>query len=100
MSFEKEQAVKIVYSLKAGKKFGKQLKKIDYKDQKRIKQKMEELRNNPRPDGVIRLKEYTDFYRIRIGKYRVIYEIIDSELVILALKVCKREDAYNNLESI
>ncbi len=100
MSSKKEQAAETAYKLKAGKDFQKQFKKIGSEEQKIIRKKIEELKTNPRPEGVRKLKEYTDFYRIRIGKYRVIYEIIDSELIVIALRVSKREDVYKNLDSI
>lgn len=100
VSSKKDQATGTAYRLRADKGFQKQLKKIGSEEQKRIKAKIETLRVNPRPEGVVRLKEYTDFYRIRIGKYRVIYKVIDSELIVIALKVCKREDVYKHLDSI
>ena len=49
----------------------------------RIAVKIEELAENPRPDGVAKMKGSDNEYRIRIGDYRVRYEIHDKELIVL-----------------
>ena len=41
------------------------------------------LADNPRPPGAIKLKGGHNLWRIRVGKYRVIYEIHDDELIVL-----------------
>lgn len=56
--------------------------------------KVQELAENPRPDGVVKLKGYENEYRIRIGDYRVRYEIEDQELTILLLQCKHRKDVY------
>ncbi|MEG5140556.1 MULTISPECIES: type II toxin-antitoxin system RelE family toxin [unclassified Microcoleus] len=52
----------------------------------RIAVKVQQLAENPRPDAVVKLKGYENEYRIRIGDYRVRYEIEDQELTILLLQ--------------
>jgi mRNA-degrading endonuclease RelE of RelBE toxin-antitoxin system len=47
-----------------------------------------------RPDGVVKLKSADNEYRIRIGDYRVRYEIGDEELIILLLQCKHRKDVY------
>jgi mRNA interferase RelE/StbE len=56
--------------------------------------KIQHLAENPRPDGVIKLKGFDNEYRIRIGDYRIRYEINDKELTILLLQCKHRKDAY------
>ena len=51
----------------------------------RIEEKIESLVENPRPDGVVKMKGYNSRYRIRIGDYRVIYDINDRKLLILVV---------------
>jgi len=53
-----------------------------------------QLAENPRPDGVVKLKGADNEYRIRIGDYRVRYEIGDEELIILLLQCKHRKDVY------
>jgi mRNA interferase RelE/StbE len=100
VSQNEEQGVSTQYKIESSKKVQKQLEKIDYTDRERIKKKVRGLGTNPRPNGAEKLKGYTEFYKIRIGKYRVIYEINDSKLLVLVLKVAKRETVYDDLELI
>jgi len=52
------------------------------------------LADDPRPNGVKKLKGYDNTYRVRVGDYRIIYEIKDRELIVLLLSVSHRKDAY------
>ena len=47
-----------------------------------------------RPPGCKRMKGVQDTYRIRIGDYRILYDVDDSENTILVLRVQHRKDAY------
>ncbi len=53
-----------------------------------------DLAKNPRPKGVKKLKA-RDGYRIRVGNYRVIYDIYDAELVIDIITLGHRKDIYD-----
>ena len=51
-----------------------------------------------RPDADIKkLAGYTDRYRLRVGDYRVIYEIVDEQLIILIVGIGHRREAYRAL---
>jgi mRNA interferase RelE/StbE len=58
----------------------------------RIIQHLLDLQAEPRPPGVKKLDPYT--YRIRVGDYRIIYEVQDQLLIVLVLKVGHRRDVY------
>jgi mRNA interferase RelE/StbE len=60
----------------------------------RIAVKIQKFAENPRPDGVVKMKGADNEYRIRIGDYRVRYEINDQELIILLLQCKHRKDIY------
>ena len=83
------------YSLAFKKSVAKDLRNIPNKDVKRILKCIETLCKNPRAEGCIKLSGQ-ERYRIRQGAYRVIYEIQDSELIILVVKVAHRSEAYKN----
>ena len=60
---------------------------------RRILARLGELETNPRPPDVKKLKGRSA-WRIRVGDYRVIYEIHDRELQILVITVGHRRDVY------
>ena len=73
----------------------RQLEKLDTKIQARLKPKIKRLSENPRPHSHIKLKGFENRYRIRVGDYRVIYEIHDDMLLVLIVKVGPRRDIYD-----
>lgn len=72
----------------------KELKKITQLDRVAIVQKIELLKNNPRPIGSAKLKGSVDLFRIRYGDYRVIYQIQNNVLIIIIIKVGHRRGIY------
>jgi len=52
------------------------------------------LGTNPRPAGCVKLAGGDDLWRIRVRQYRVIYQIVDTELIVTIVKVGDRKDVY------
>jgi mRNA interferase RelE/StbE len=71
----------------------KQFEKLPPVDYKAVKQKILNLANNPRPQGYEKLKG-RDGYRVRQGKYRILYTIENDILTIVVLRISHRKDAY------
>ena len=71
----------------------KDLKELPQQDVQRILERIDALRDEPRPQGSVKLsgKEY---YRVRQGNYRIIYEIQDAQLVVIVIKVGHRREVY------
>ena len=53
-----------------------------------------ELEEDPRPTGCKKLKGSDEYWRIRVGDYRIIYSIFDVVLTIEVIRVSHRKDAY------
>jgi uncharacterized protein len=53
-----------------------------------------QLGQKPRPDGVTKMKGEENTYRLRVKKYRIIYEIRDEQLIVLVIKVGHRREGY------
>lgn len=62
--------------------------------QRRIVSAVEELADDPRPVGAIKLTGEENAWRIRVGDYRIIYEIHDGRLIVLVVRVGHRRDIY------
>jgi mRNA interferase RelE/StbE len=71
----------------------KRLDELEVPLRRRILQAIGKLADNTRPPGCKKLKGW-DAYRIRVGDYRVIYEIHDDILVVLVVRVAHRREAY------
>lgn len=72
----------------------KSLKKLPKKDLEKVVEAIQVLAISPFPSGCRKLKGEEDVYRVRQGNYRIIYEVIDSKLVVLVLKIGHRKDIY------
>ncbi|MGD1859358.1 MAG: type II toxin-antitoxin system RelE/ParE family toxin [Leptolyngbyaceae cyanobacterium] len=72
----------------------KQLDALPGSIYERIAVKIQRLAEAPRPAGALKMKGSEREYRIRIGNYRVRYEIDDQALTILLLQCKHRKDVY------
>ena len=58
----------------------------------RLTEAMARLADNPRPAGANKLQGSEPRYRLRVGDYRIIYEIHDRTLLVLIVDVADRKD--------
>jgi mRNA interferase RelE/StbE len=84
------------YKILFDKKYIKELAKIPKSIQESIRQKVQGLGDNPRPEGSIKLQgsKKSPLYRIRCGDYRVIYTVKDHLLIVLVVDVGHRRNIY------
>uniref|UniRef100_UPI0032178DB5 type II toxin-antitoxin system RelE family toxin n=1 Tax=uncultured Draconibacterium sp. TaxID=1573823 RepID=UPI0032178DB5 len=71
----------------------KQIKNIDKQSIPILKSAIEKLAENPRPFGYKKLRG-EEAYRIRVGQYRIIYEIDDHRIIVTVVSVGHRKDIY------
>ena len=71
----------------------KDFQTIPRKELKRILQRIEMLREDPRPSGCEKLTGQ-ERYRVRQGRYRILYSIQDDELAVWVVKIAHRKDIY------
>ncbi len=83
------------YSLVFKKSVAKDLRNIPKKDIKRILKCVEHLCSDQRAEGCIKLSGQ-ERYRVRQSVYRIIYEIQETELIVMVVKVAHRSVAYKN----
>lgn len=70
------------------------MRRLDSDLQQRVATHLQALRNSPRPSGVKKLRDRDNQWRIRIGDYRIIYEIDEDEHIIVILRIKHRREAY------
>jgi mRNA interferase RelE/StbE len=71
----------------------KDLKKIPKADLRKILSRIKKLSDDPRPAGCEKLTGQ-ERYRLRQGRYRIVYSIQDDKLTIWVVKVGHRKDIY------
>jgi mRNA interferase RelE/StbE len=82
------------YTVIVPKPVQKQLENLIQTERTKIILVLKQIAEDPRPSGIKKLKGYEKTYRVRVGDYRIIYEIKDRELIVLVLSVSHRKDAY------
>jgi mRNA interferase RelE/StbE len=71
----------------------KDFRTVPKKDLQKILFRIEALAKDPRPPGHEKLSG-KEKYRVRQGRYRIIYSIQDKELTVLVVKIGQRKDVY------
>ncbi len=74
----------------------KSLKNIAREDRLRIIEAIDQLKINPAAGGVLK-GEYSGLRRIRIGSYRVVYEVHDEKLTVLVIRIGHRREIYRRI---
>jgi mRNA interferase RelE/StbE len=69
----------------------KDLRRIPNTDVRRVLDRIGALAGNPRPEGCVKLSA-RERYRVRQGVYRIVYEIMDTDLIVQAAKIAHRRD--------
>ena len=82
------------YSLRIKQSAAKELEAIGSKtDRQRIVGKIEALADDPRPPSCQKLSG-RDLYRLRQGRYRILYSIEDRDLIVCVIRIGDRKDVY------
>ena len=68
--------------------------KLSHQAREMIAAVLAALAGNPRPPGCVKLAGAEDLWRIRVRQYRVIYQILDDELIVVVVKIGDRKDVY------
>ncbi len=85
------------YRIEFNRSAAKALRKISKPDQKRIAVKIDSLSENLPDPATTKMKGDNPFHRIRVGDYRIIYEIQEDILLIVILKIGQRKEVYRRL---
>jgi mRNA interferase RelE/StbE len=87
----------MVYRVEVKKSARKEITALPKRDQRRVVTAIAELASNPRPLGARRLTAIENAYRVRVGDYRVVYQVADDVLIVYVVRVAHRKDVYRRL---
>jgi mRNA interferase RelE/StbE len=85
------------YRIEFKRSAAKALKKIPKSDQKRVTERIDSLSEKLPDPATTKMKGDNPFHRIRVGDYRIIYEIHGDILLIVVLKIGHRKEVYRRL---
>ena len=74
----------------------RELSKLPRNGRERIDERIRGLAENPRPPGSKKLEGADDFHRIRVGEYRIVYQIKDKELLVIVVRIGHRREVYRS----
>jgi len=66
----------------------------DTKLKRRIANAIEALADVPRPPGCVKPAGESGVWRVRVGDFRILYEVHDDRLVVLVIRIANRREAY------
>lgn len=73
----------------------RRIRQGDPRSHRRIVQAIRSLAEEPRPPGTSKLTGYDPpTWRVRVGEYRVIYEVHDEDVVVIVVNVAPRGEVY------
>ena len=82
------------YRIRMPRRVQKQLDDLPQSVFDRVDERITALADDPRPSGVRKLQGSTSAYRVRVGDYRIVYEVDDDAREIRLLTVANRKDVY------
>lgn len=83
----------MTYALQVERQARRSLAHLPDRDYQRVIAAIATLRQTPRPPGCLKLTD-SHLWRVRVGDYRVVYEIDDARRTVTVLDVAHRRDVY------
>ena len=84
----------MIYEVSLTPAAARQLRKFDPQVRRRVQAAIELLATEPRPPAATRLVGGKGEWRVRTGDYRIVYEIVDEQLLVLVLTGGHRREVY------
>ena len=85
------------YEVRLARRAVRSLEDLQRRDQQRIRAAIDLLAENPRPPSCVALQGEVGVYRVRVGDYSIIYEVLDQVLVVQVVQVVRvghRREVY------
>ena len=82
------------YEVRLARRVVRSLADLQRRDLQRIRAAIDLLAENPRPPNCVALQGETGVYRVRLGDYRIVYEVFDRVLVVQVARIGHRREVY------
>ena len=82
------------HEISIARRAAKALSAMQRRDQQRIRAAIGLLAEDPRPPACVAMSGEDSVYRVRVGDYRIVYEVTDDVLVIHVVRIGHRREVY------
>jgi mRNA interferase RelE/StbE len=82
------------YRVEIARRAAKAIAGLPRGDQQRVRAAIDLLADTPRPPGCVAMAGEPHAYRVRVGVYRIVYEVLDTRLLIQVVRVGHRREVY------
>lgn len=82
------------YEVRLARRAERSLASLQRRDQQRIRAALDLLADNPRPPNCVAMQGEDSVYRVRVGDYRIVYEVLDTVLLIHVVRIGHRREVY------
>ena len=82
------------YEVRIARRALRSLARLERREQQRIRAALDLLAGNPRPPACVAMQGEESVYRIRVGDYRIVYEVLDSVLVVHVVRIGHRREVH------
>ena len=83
-----------IYEVKLSRRALRSLISLERSQQQRIRAALDLLSENPRPPNCVAMRGEDSVYRVRIGDYRIVYEVRDLLLLVHVVRIGHRREVY------
>lgn len=84
----------MAYQIQISPRARRQLRRLSFSVQEDVREAIDSLSQQPRPLGCRKLRGSEDLWRIRVGDYRVIYQVLDRVLYVRVVAIGHRREIY------
>ena len=84
------------YQVSIARRAAQVVQSLPRRDQQRVRAAIDLLAEQPRPPGCVAMAGEPHVYRVRVGDYRIVYEVFDDHLVVHVVRVGHRRDVYRH----
>jgi len=82
------------YEVRLARRAVRSLADLQRRDQQRMRAAIDLLAENPRPPNCVALQGETGVHRVRVGDYRIVYEVFDRVLEVQVVRIGHRREVY------
>ena len=82
------------YRVEIARRAQRSLASLQRRDQQRVRAAIDLLADEPRPPSCVAMAGEPGVYRVRVGVYRIVYEVLDDRLVVQVVRVGHRREVY------